>query len=84
MDDHLQTEVAGDVHGLVVRDVIDEDDPVDAVVRDVGVRALERQRGVVRGHDDDDARFGSGLGHGAKGSGSPATLEGAATGEVAS
>ena len=49
-------ELPGDVDGLVARHVVDEDDPVDEVVRDVGVGPLERPRGVVGGHDDDDAR----------------------------
>ena len=40
--------------------VVDEDDLVDEVVRDVGVRALERLRRVVGGHDDDEVRAGQG------------------------
>ena len=65
MDDHVEPELAGDVDGLVAGHVVDEDDPVDQVVRDVGVRPLERPRRVVGGHDDDDPRIGS-VGHGAK------------------
>ena len=54
VDDDVEAELAGDVDGLVARHVVDEDDLVDEVVRDVGVRPLERPRGVVGGHDDDD------------------------------
>ena len=52
----------GDIDGLVLRHVVDEDDLVDDVVRDVGVGALKRPRRVVGGHDDDDAGAGR-LGH---------------------
>ena len=55
VDDDVEAEVPGDVDGLVLRHVVDEDDLVDDVVRDVGVGALERQGRVVGGHDDDDA-----------------------------
>ena len=41
---------------VVARHVVDEDDPVDDVVRDVGVRPLERLRRVVGRHDDHDGR----------------------------
>ena len=56
VDDHVEAELAGDVDGLVLRHVVDEDDPVDEIVGDVRVRPLERLRGVVGGHDDDDPR----------------------------
>ena len=62
VDDHVQPELPGDVDGLVARHVVDEDDPVDQVVRDVGVRPLQRPGGVVGGHDDDHARHAAGAG----------------------
>ena len=69
VDDDVEPELPGDVDRLVPRDVVDEDDPVDEVVRDVGVGPLERPGRVVGGHDDDDARIvgrgghpGSGIG----------------------
>ncbi len=55
MDDDLQAEPPGDLDRLVAGHVVDEDDVVDQVVRDVRIRALERLRGVVGGHHDDDA-----------------------------
>ncbi len=61
MDDHVQTELAGDGDGVVPGDVVDEDDPGDDLVRDVVVGPLERLSGVVGGHDDDDPPAG-GLG----------------------
>ena len=54
----LEAEMPGDLDGLVARHVVDEDDLVDRVVRDVVVRPLQRPGGVVGGHDDDDARRG--------------------------
>ena len=60
VDDDVEPELAGDLDGLVVRHVVDEDDLVDEVVRDVGVRPLERPRRVVGGHHDDEARRGGG------------------------
>ena len=54
VDDDLEAELAGDLDGLVLRHVVDEDHVVDEVVRDVGVRPLERLGRVVGGHDDDD------------------------------
>jgi hypothetical protein len=65
MDDDLEAEPAGDVDGLVPGHVVDQDHVVDQVLRHVGVRPLERLGGVVRGHDDHDARR---LRHGAQGS----------------
>ena len=62
MHDHVEAEVAGDFHGLVAGDVVDEDDAVDQVMRDVGIRAFERPRGVVGRHHDDDARVGRNVG----------------------
>jgi hypothetical protein len=56
MDDHVEAQLAGDVDGLVVGHVVDQDDPAHDVVRDVGIGAFERQRRVVGGHDDDDPR----------------------------
>ena len=56
MDDRFEAEVPGDLDGLVPGDVVDQDDVVDDVVRDVRVRALERPRGVVGRHHDDDPR----------------------------
>jgi hypothetical protein len=56
VDDHVKPELPGDVHGLVTRHVVDEDDPADDVVRDVGVSPFERPRSVIGGHDDDDLR----------------------------
>ncbi|MEJ7697013.1 MAG: hypothetical protein WKF78_10460 [Candidatus Limnocylindrales bacterium] len=58
MDDDVKAELPGDVHGLVARHVIDEDDLADEVVGDVGVRSFQRPRRVVGGHDDDDGRGG--------------------------
>ena len=69
MDDHVQTEVDGDGDGVVLGDIIDEDDPVDQFTGDVAVGPLERLCGVVGRHDDNHpsaGRFGRGLlGHGA-------------------
>ena len=62
MDDDVEPELPGDVDGLVARHVVDEDDLVDRVVRNVGVGPLERPGGVVGGHDDDDPRRGWGSG----------------------
>ena len=45
-------EAARDLDGAVARGVVDEDDVVDAILRDVGVGPLEGLLGVVRGHDD--------------------------------
>ena len=42
VDDHVEPELPGDLDGLVARHVVDQDDPVDDVVRDVGVGPLER------------------------------------------
>jgi hypothetical protein len=69
VDDHVEPELAGDVHGLVRGDIVHEDDPVDQVVRDIGVRTLERPRGVVGRHDDHDVGAGrlGRLRHGGKG-----------------
>src|SRR4029079_13809494 len=55
MDDHLEPELSGDPDGLVTRHVVQEDVPVDELVRDGRVRPLERPRGVIRGHDDDES-----------------------------
>ena len=55
VDDHVETEVPGDLDGLVAGDVVDEDDALDEFVRDVRVRPFERTRGVVRGHHDDES-----------------------------
>ena len=66
VDDDVEPEVPGDVDGLVLGHVVDEDDLVDEVVRDVGVGALERQGRVVGGHDDDEVRAGRRR-HGGKG-----------------
>ncbi len=69
VDDDVEPELAGHVHGLVAGHVVNEDDALDEVVRNVGVRALEGARGVVGRHDDDDARRcrsvagGRGAGH---------------------
>ena len=58
VDDDVEPELPGDVDGLVARHVVDQDDLVDEVVRDVRIRALERPRRVVGGHHDDEARRG--------------------------
>jgi hypothetical protein len=55
MDDHLEAEPPGNLHGLVARDIVDEDHPVDDVVGHVRVRPLEGEGRVVGGHDDHDA-----------------------------
>ena len=54
VDDDVEPELTGDVDGLVTRHVVDEDDPTHDVVRNVRIRPLERPRGVVGGHHDDD------------------------------
>ena len=41
VDDDVEPELPGDLDGLVAGHVVDEDDVVDQVVRDVGVRPLE-------------------------------------------
>ena len=53
VDDDLQAEVLGDVDRFVLRHVIDQDDVVDDVERDVGVGPLEGLGRVVGGHHDD-------------------------------
>ncbi len=60
VDDHLEAEPPGDLHGLVARDVVDEDHPIHEVVGHVRVRALEGERRVIGGHDDHDAASRSG------------------------
>jgi hypothetical protein len=47
--------LAGDCDGVVLGHVVDQDDPAHELMRDVVVRALQRLRGVVGRHDDDDA-----------------------------
>ena len=54
VDDDVEAELPGDLDRLVARHVVDQDDLVDEVVRDVGVRPLERPGGVVGGHHDDE------------------------------
>ncbi len=54
MDDDVQAEPFRDLDRRVRRNVVDQDDPADEVMRDIVVRALERRRRVVGRHDDDD------------------------------
>ena len=72
VDDDVEAQLPRHVDRFVMRDVVDQDDLVDELVRDVGVGPLERLCGVVGGHDDDDpGRFGrvrrGGSGHGRPG-----------------
>ena len=55
VDDDLESEPLGDLHGLVARHVVDEDHPVDDVVGHVRVGPLQGEGRVVGGHDDHEA-----------------------------
>ena len=55
VDDHFQAQPLGDVDGIVVRDVVDQDHLVDDVHGQAAIGRLERARGVVGGHDDHNA-----------------------------
>ena len=50
--DVMEAELARERDGLVLARVVDEDDLVDDLVRELVVGALEGPRRVVRGHDD--------------------------------
>ena len=54
MDEDAEPELAGQGDRSVPARIVDEDDLVHPVARDVVERSLERLLGVVRGHDDDD------------------------------
>jgi DMSO/TMAO reductase YedYZ molybdopterin-dependent catalytic subunit len=62
VDDDIEAELPGDLDGVVVGHVVDQDDPIDDGVGDVCVGSLERPGRVVRGHDDDNARPFRGIG----------------------
>jgi hypothetical protein len=54
VDDDFEAQSFRDINGLVVRDVVDQDNFVDHVHRQSAIGRLERSRGVVGGHDDYD------------------------------
>src|SRR5207247_9338344 len=54
MDDDLQPELTRQLYRAIARAVVDEQDLVDPVVRDVVQRGLQRPFCVVRGKDGDD------------------------------
>ena len=56
VDVDLEPDPMGDLDGLVMGHVVDQDHVVHDAARDVRVRALEGPRGVVRGHDHDAPR----------------------------
>jgi hypothetical protein len=58
VDDDVEAQVLRDFDRLVLGNVVDQDDVIHQVVRDIVVRALERLGGVVGGHHDGDRRFG--------------------------
>src|SRR5262249_40234013 len=54
MPDDVDRQPPGQLDGVVAGGVVDEQDLVDPLLRDRFDRVLERLRGVVRRHDDDD------------------------------
>jgi hypothetical protein len=53
VDDRRQAERPRDLDGPIAAAVIDEDNLVYALARNVADRRLERRLGIVRGQDDD-------------------------------
>src|SRR5262249_47996841 len=55
VNDGGQAEFAGDIDGVIAASVIDEDDFVDAIARQIIDGGLQGRFGVVSGQDDDAA-----------------------------